>query len=145
MTTTTQDRVSYSYGFKVPGQTQYSSTNVNISYSTDLRPDEAPEQALERARRFVLAEADRELEAEAPRESARVEDEAFDPNNQVHYRIAQNVFDHLGIKSEKSRLYKLHNILPGKPVKDIRRLVEEDMAAFRQQPVGGSRRPGRRA
>lgn len=47
------DRVSYSYGIKWPGPTDYSSVHCDISYSTDVRDDETPEQAVSRARKFV--------------------------------------------------------------------------------------------
>ena len=147
MSTNQNDRVSYSYGFKVPGAEQYSSVNVNVSYSTDVRDGETPEKAMERARAFVHAEAGRETPpaAEPPRTpppgpSQRVEDEAFDPNNQTHFRIAHQVFDHLDIRSDKARSYKLHVLLPGKRVGDLRRIVEDDEADYRQE---GARQPFR--
>lgn len=139
MTTPTPDRVSYSYGFKVPGKTQYSSTNVNISFSTDLRPNETPEQALERARGFVLVEADRELEVEqatAPRGAEDVRDQAFDIANKMHVNIATNIMDHLNIKADRHEA-KMKFVLKGKRVGDIRDLLEADYAAFQAKQKRG--------
>jgi hypothetical protein len=151
-----QDRVSYSFGFKHPGPEQYSSENVTVSYSTDIRVDETPEGAMERARAFVMSEVGRQSTAVVPKSTQqpmpsprRIEDEVFDPNNQDHFRIAQNVFDYLNISSEKARAYKIHQLLPGCRVGDLRRIVEDDEAEFRneatRQPVRAVRRDGQRS
>lgn len=156
MKTMQEDRVSYSYGFKSPGVEQYSSINVNVSYSTDVREGETPEQALARAKAFVLAETDHQAAIEAPAtmqnskiemgiptSSKRVEDEAFDPNNQTHFKIVQNVFDFLNIRSEKARSYKMHVLLIGHRVGDLRRIVEEDELNYAQEAASQPFRIGK--
>ena len=161
MSNNQQDRVSYSYGFKVPGAEQYSSVNVNVSYSSDVRDDETPEKAMERVRAFIHAEVSREAPISEPapiqtpvasrvtQPPRRIEDEAFDPNNQDHFRIAQNVFDYLNITSEKARAYKIHNLLPGCRVGDLRRIVENDEEEFRnearRQPFRVVRKDGKKS
>lgn len=56
------DRVSYAYGMKMPGPVPYSSLDFHLALTTDVREGETPKQAMERARKFVQGEADREYE-----------------------------------------------------------------------------------
>jgi len=48
----TEDRVSYSMGIKV-NLGNYQSADVHISYSTDVKKGETPQQALNRSQKFV--------------------------------------------------------------------------------------------
>ena len=56
------ERVSYSYGMKLPGPVPYSSIDFHLSFSTDLREGETPKQAMERARKFIQVECEREYD-----------------------------------------------------------------------------------
>lgn len=135
-----QDRVSYSYGFKVPGPEQYSSVNVSVSLSTDVKAGESPDQAMERAKAFVHTHADNEM---APSTQAPVKSELFDPANPVHRRIAEATFDALDIRSASSRTYKMNNLLKGEPVANIAAIVRKDEEDYRAQN-SGRRSGGRR-
>lgn len=135
-----QDRVSYSYGFKVPGPEQYSSVNVSVSLSTDVKAGETPDQAMERAKTFVHMHADNEMTSSTPVRQPQVKSELFDPSNPVHRRIAEATFDALGIRTAQARNYKMNNLLKGEPVANIANVVRRDEEDFR----GGSRRSGGR-
>jgi len=63
-TTTGQaDRVSFTYGIKVPGPVQFSSITISASFSTDLVEEETPEDAIKRARDFVMREVEKDYDA----------------------------------------------------------------------------------
>ena len=55
-----KDRISFTHGFKVPGPVGYSSINMDISYTSDVKSDETPKTALRRVKRFVKANLKRE-------------------------------------------------------------------------------------
>lgn len=55
------DRVNYSFGHKV-NLGNYESADFHISYSSDVKEDETPEEALERVRKFVEGQAEEKLD-----------------------------------------------------------------------------------
>lgn len=55
------DRISYSYGLKLPGAEEFSSINVNLSISSDVRQGETADQAMARARDFVHTQCEKDL------------------------------------------------------------------------------------
>jgi hypothetical protein len=55
------DRISYTYGFKIPGSEDYSSVNASISYTSDVQADETPEVAIKRIKKFVKTQCAKEL------------------------------------------------------------------------------------
>lgn len=59
---TTPDRISYSYGVKLPGAEDYSSITVNASLSTDVQEDESADDALQRARLFVQTQIEKDFD-----------------------------------------------------------------------------------
>lgn len=69
------DRVNYSYSMKIPGPVQFSSITFSSSYSTDLQPEETPEDAMDRARKFVLAEVEKDYDANSSGDREADDDE----------------------------------------------------------------------
>ncbi len=57
------DRVNFSFGMKIPGPVQFSSFTFSCSYSTDLMPEETPEDAIDRVRKLVMAEVEKDYNA----------------------------------------------------------------------------------
>lgn len=126
------DRISYSYGFKVPGAEQYSSVNVTVSLSTDVKAGETPDQAMERAKAFVHAHSDEEMPQEPTRRrQPPMTAELFDPSNSVHLRLAKIVFEKEGVTSEKARAYVTHQLLKGAPVGAIGEIVRKNNEDYR--------------
>lgn len=64
------DRVNFSYSMKIPGPVQFSSITFGSSYSSDVEPDETPEAAMERARKFVMSEVEKDFNASSSRAEA---------------------------------------------------------------------------
>lgn len=56
------DRVSFSYGVKLPGPVKWASVNTNISMSTDVLDGESPAKAIARARKIVMAQIEKEID-----------------------------------------------------------------------------------
>jgi hypothetical protein len=55
-----QDRVTYSFGMKV-GLPNYSSADFHVGFSSDVGPGETREKAFARIKKFVDAQAEKEL------------------------------------------------------------------------------------
>jgi len=69
------DRVNYSFGMKLPWTEQFSSVDFHISYSSDVKEGESPEEAFERVKGFVEEETEKEYgEQVKAREEAKGED-----------------------------------------------------------------------
>ena len=143
---TTQDRVSYSHGVTVPGPEQYSSRRIDVSFTTDVRYDETPEQAMDRAKAFVHAQAEEGMPlAERPAAPASaltvasIDAELFDPANPVHRRIANAVLDTENVRSEKAREFKMTRLMKGMPIRDLAQIVRRDQEAFQANPGGSPR------
>lgn len=101
---------------------------------------------MERARDFVHHQAERDMprrQAAAPAPASRqapdVQNEIFDPNNPVHYRLAASVLDHERIKSPAAREFKVNVLLKGCRVGDIGRIVREDQQAYLKNRSSGGR------
>jgi len=56
------DRISFSYGVKLPGPVKWSSVDCHMSMSTDVLGDETPQKAIARARKIVMAQMEREID-----------------------------------------------------------------------------------
>ncbi len=56
------DRVNYSFGMKIPGKAEFSSTNFSASLSSDVLPGESVEDAFDRVRKIVMAEVEEDFE-----------------------------------------------------------------------------------
>jgi hypothetical protein len=54
------DRITYSYGMKI-GLPNYSSADFHVSMSSDVKPDETKDKAFARIKKFVDAQAEKEL------------------------------------------------------------------------------------
>jgi hypothetical protein len=54
------DRINFTMGFKLGGP-EYSSANASVSFSSDVRPDETPDQAFARVRAFVEKKCEKEV------------------------------------------------------------------------------------
>lgn len=135
------DRITYSQGFKVPGPDKYSSINAGVSYATDVRDGETIEQAMQRARAFVLDQVEQDLAqvpgpAAAP--AARSDEELFDPHNRRHVATAERHFDNLRIDSENSRRWFIDKHLPGKPVAELEAIIQQERQIFRERGGGGA-------
>lgn len=52
-----RDRVSYSFGMKLPGKEPYPSIDFHVSLSSDAYEGESPEDAFERVQKSVLEKA----------------------------------------------------------------------------------------
>jgi hypothetical protein len=130
----TPDRVSFSYGQKVPGEERFSSVDLHLSDSTDIRAGETAEQAMARAKRFVLEQFN-------ARGAPRVEPvEVFDPENEEHRRIADHSFDRHRTPL-KSRRYVAERILAGQPLDQVGPLIDADQTLMKK--TGGVRPPFR--
>lgn len=161
--TTQRDRISYSYGLKVPGPEEYSSVHVSVSYASDVADGESAEEALQRARDVVHAQCERDLpdrglqlsngvrepaqrpqdprdpfrvarRDELPRGRRRPEDEPFDyEGNDLHYKTANIYFDNNKVMSDKRRQYFVDVILKDARYGEIGRLIKEEVEAFRNK------------
>jgi len=57
-----RDRVSYTFGMKMPGPEKYSMIDFSVSFSSDVKSDETPVATYERVRKFVHDRSDEEYE-----------------------------------------------------------------------------------
>jgi len=75
------DRVNFSFSMKVPGPVQFSSLTFSSSFSTDLQPEETPEDAMERARKFVMSEVEKDYNANS---ASKADDDDYAAEAKVH-------------------------------------------------------------
>lgn len=127
-TNQTPDRVSFSYGNKVPGSERFSSIDLHLSYSTDILAGETAAEAMARARRFVLNQFNERLAqpqtalSEPSRGSAvsaaRPSSATFNPDSPQHQALADEVFDQYRMTPRRRR-YIADNILKGLPLDQV--------------------------
>lgn len=132
------DRVSFSYGTKVPGEERYSSVDLHMSYSTDIMDGETADEAMARARRFVLdqlnekaarSQQPRDAAAPAARPSSPM---LFDPENPMHRDMAAAHFEIHRVTTEKRRKFIAFNFLAGKPLDQVGPLIRAEVEAFKK-------------
>lgn len=125
MNTNQTDRVSFSYGFKKPGEEQYSSVNLAMSYSTDVLAGETAEEAMKRCQKFVLERL--ELETGPAPELV-----TFDPNNPEHRREADAHFDALRLTASRRR-WLGENFLPGTPLSKVGAAIKDEVERYNRE------------
>ncbi len=131
-TNNTPDRVSFSYGNKVPGAERFSSIDLHLSYSTDILAGETAAEAMARARRFVLEQFNERLAQPKPALSepsrgaivsgSRPSSAKFDPDNIEHQAQADEVFD-IYRMTPRRRRYIAENFLAGKPLDQVAPII----------------------